>query len=257
MRVLITARFMAAYFVVMVLLFGVALSFPSFGPFWVAGPMLGIIFMGLSAIALVDWFARMAQPRASPDGDSVVMSSFGKHNDVIEIPRTGETFAFLRRPRGTQDEVFEIEFFVREFALVAARPHIHATAEERVEVIAGSARMRVGREERSVGPGQTVVIPAGIVHSLRGEGEEFLRFRMQMRPPMKTETMFETLIGLHRDGKSLTNPLQAVVIAHEHDTYLGGPPIWLQKPLIAFLAAVGRLFGYRARYEKYSGPAGE
>jgi hypothetical protein len=27
--------------------------------------------------------------------------------------------------------VFEIEFFVREFALVAARPHIHSTAEER------------------------------------------------------------------------------------------------------------------------------
>ena len=50
---------------------------------------------------------------------------------------------------------------------------------------------------------------------------------------MKTETMFETLIGLHRDGKSLTNPLQAVVIAREHDTYLGGPPIWLQTPVIA------------------------
>jgi hypothetical protein len=48
-----------------------------------------------------------------------------------------------------------------------------------------------------------------------------------------------------------------VVIAHEHDTYLGGFPIWLQKPLIAFLAAVGRLFGYRARYEKYSGPEGD
>jgi len=80
---------------------------------------------------------------------------------------------------------------------------------------------------------------------------------MQMRPPMKTETMFETLIGLHRDGKSLTNPLQAVVIAREHDTYVGGPPIWLQKPLIALLATIGRLLGYRARYEKYSGPEGD
>lgn len=170
-------------------------------------------------------------------------------SDVIEIARTGEKFVFLKRPRDTKGEVFAIEFFVREFAQVAARPHIHATAEERVEVIAGTARMRVGREEQSVGSGETVVIPAGMVHSLQRQGEEFLHFRMQMRPPMKTDTMFETLIGLHRDGKSLTNPLQAVVIAREHDTYLGGPPIWLQKPLIALLAAIGRLLGYRARYD--------
>ncbi|MDP2674071.1 MAG: cupin domain-containing protein [Dehalococcoidia bacterium] len=175
--------------------------------------------------------------------------------DVIEIPRTGEKFVFLRRARDTQGEVFEIEFFVREFALVAARPHIHATTEERVELIAGTARVRMGREEQIVGPGEAVVIPAGMVHFLRREGEEFLHFRLQMRPPMKAATLFETLIGLHLDGKNLTNPLQAMVLASEHTTYLGGLPIWLQKPAIAVGAAIGRLLGYRARYEKYSGPA--
>ena len=80
--------------------------------------------------------------------------------DVIEIPRTGEKFVFLRRARDTQGEVFEIEFFVREFALVAARPHIHATTEERLEVIAGTARVQMDREEQIVGPGEAVVIPA-------------------------------------------------------------------------------------------------
>ena len=173
--------------------------------------------------------------------------------NVIEIPRTGEKFVFLKRPRDTNGELFEIEFFVRDFALVAARPHIH-TNNERVEVIAGRARMRKGREELSLGPGETVVIPPGVVHSIRREGEEFLHFRLQFRPAMKVETMFETVIGLHRDGKNFRHPLLAAVLAREHDTYLGGPPIWLQKPLIALLAAVGRLFGYRARYEKYSGP---
>jgi len=173
--------------------------------------------------------------------------------DVTEIPRTGEKFVFLKRSRDTQGEVFEIEFLVREFALVAARPHIHSAAEERVELIAGTARMRIGREEKIVGPGEAVVIPAGMVHFLRGEGEDLLHFRMQMRPSMKTETMFETLIGIHRDGKSLTNVLQQMVLANEHTTYLGRPPIWLQKPTIAVGAAIGRLLGYRARYEKYSG----
>lgn len=173
--------------------------------------------------------------------------------DVIEIPRTGERFVFLKRPRDTNGELFEIEFLVKEFALVAARPHIH-TNEERVEVIAGAARMRRGREEQSLGPGDALVIPPGVVHSIRREGEEFLHFRLQFRPPMKVETQFETVIGFHRDGKNFRHPLLLAVMAREHDTYLGGPPIWLQKPLIALLAAVGRLFGYRARYEKYSGP---
>jgi mannose-6-phosphate isomerase-like protein (cupin superfamily) len=176
-----------------------------------------------------------------------------RERDVIEIPRTGEKFVFLKRPRDTNGELFEIEFFVKEFALVAARPHIH-TNEERVEVIAGAARMRRGREEQSLGPGDTLVIPPGVVHSIRREGDEFLHFRLQFRPAMKVETQFETVIGFHRDGKNFRHPLLLAVMAREHETYLGGPPIWLQKPLIALVAGVGRLFGYRARYEEYSGP---
>lgn len=239
-----------------------------------SAPRRGIALLAIGAVAMAGlWYwtwmvvaplaavlIAVAVVRAVSRGGSQINhqakggDSMDELNDVIEVPRTGEKFVFLKRPRDTHGEPFEIEFFVREFALVAARPHIHSKAEERVEVIAGTARMRVGREEQIVRPGQTVVIPAGTVHSLRGPDKEFLHFRMQMRPPMKTDTMFETLIGLHRDGKSLTNPLQAVVIAHEHDTYVGGPPLWLQKPLIALLAAFGRLFGYRARYEKYSGP---
>jgi hypothetical protein len=67
------------------------------------------------------------------------------------------------------------------------------------------------------------------------EGEEFLHFRLRFRPPMNVETLFETLFGLHRDGKNFRHPLQSAVMAREHETYLGGPPIWLQKPLIAAL----------------------
>jgi mannose-6-phosphate isomerase-like protein (cupin superfamily) len=185
------------------------------------------------------------------------MKDIAERSDVIESPRTGERLTFLRRPRDTNGELLEIEFFIREFALAASRPHIHTDTEERVEVMAGTARMRRGREEQSVGPGDTVIIPPGMVHYLRREGEEPLHFRLSFRPPAKEETLFETLFGLHRDGKNFRHPLQSVVMASEHHTYLGGPPIWLQKPLFAVLASIGRLLGYRARYEKYSGPEGD
>ena len=122
-------------------------------------------------------------------------------DDVTEIPRTGEKLVFLRRPRDTQGEVLEMEFFVREFALVAARSHIHTKSEERLEVIAGTA---------------------------------------------------QTVIGLHRDGKNFRNLLQTAVLAKENETYLAGLPIWFQKPVIAIAAAIGRLLGFRAQYDRYS-----
>jgi quercetin dioxygenase-like cupin family protein len=174
--------------------------------------------------------------------------------DVVEIPRTGEKLVFATRPRDTNGELLEMEFFIREFALVAARPHRHTESEERLELIAGSARVRIGQKEQLLEPGEPVVIPPGIVHSIQREGEEFLHFRLQMRPPGKTETMFETVIGLHRDGKNFRNFLQSALLAKENDTYLGGPPIWLQKPIIVVATTIARIFGYRARYEKYSGP---
>ncbi len=178
-----------------------------------------------------------------------------ERSDVIDVPRTGEKFVFLKRPRDTNGELLKIDFYVREFA-PPRQAHIHMNTEERVEVIEGTARVRMGREERSMGPGDTAVIPPGMMHTFRPQRGDLVHFRLEVRPAMKWETLFETLFGLHRDGKNFKNPLQAAVLASEHDTYLSGPPIWLQKPLIALLAAVGRLFGYRARYEKYSGPEG-
>lgn len=172
--------------------------------------------------------------------------------DVIEIPRTGEKFVFLKRPRNTNGELLEIECFVREFA-PPERPHIHMKTEERVEVIEGTARLRMGSEERSMGPGETVAIPPGVVHTFQPHKGDLVHFRLEVRPGAQIETLWETVIGLHRDGKSFKNPLQMAVLASEQDTYLAGPPIWLQRPLIALVAAVGRLFGYRSRYEKYSG----
>ena len=73
--------------------------------------------------------------------------------DVIEVPRTGEKFVFLKRPRDTNGELLEIDFYVREFA-PPGQAHIHMKTEERVEVIEGTARVRMGREERSMGPGE-------------------------------------------------------------------------------------------------------
>ena len=62
-------------------------------------------------------------------------------SDVFEIPSTGERFEFRKRATDTNGELLEIDFHVKEFSPPL---HVHAWLEERVEVISGRARVRVG-----------------------------------------------------------------------------------------------------------------
>ena len=75
------------------------------------------------------------------------------------------------------------------------------------------------------------------------------------------ETLFETLFGLGRDGKTdeggSLGLLQGAVMlaAYEEEYRLARPPHPVQKALLAVLAPIGKLLRYRARYPRYSGPA--
>jgi quercetin dioxygenase-like cupin family protein len=175
--------------------------------------------------------------------------------DVIEIPSTGERFEFRKRAKETNGELLEIEFHVKEFS---PPRHVHTRVEERVEVISGSARVHVGGKDWTAGPGETVIFPAGVGHTFQAVGEEMLHFRCEIIPG-EMESCFETIFGLYRDGKSnkhgQPNLLQSVILAKEYGIYLPGPPSALQQPAVTVLAAIGRLLGYRPKYERYSGPA--
>jgi hypothetical protein len=80
---------------------------------------------------------------------------------------------------------------------------------------------------------------------------------VEFRPALNTETFFETMYGLARDGKLGENGapplLQTAIISSAYEIYLPRPPAALQKALFAFLVPVGKLVGYRASHPEYSG----
>jgi hypothetical protein len=123
-------------------------------------------------------------------------------------------------------------------------------------VLSGRARVWTGGKESLAGPGETVVFPAGVGHTFKADGEDHLRFRCEVVPPMQMEPLFETIFGLYRDGKAdkreQPNLLQNALLAHESESYLAGVPIWLQKPPVALVAWLAKRLGYRLRYDKYS-----
>jgi hypothetical protein len=70
--------------------------------------------------------------------------------------------------------------------------------------------------------------------------------------------LIENLIGLAADGKSKNGKyglVQELVSLKylESQAYLADIPLGLQKFLMEAIAPIGRLFGYRAIYTKYSG----
>jgi len=53
--------------------------------------------------------------------------------------------------------------------------HYHPVTEEIYFITAGNGRMKLGDEQRDVGPGDAIAIPPGIVHKLTNTGDETLR----------------------------------------------------------------------------------
>ncbi len=186
----------------------------------------------------------------------------------IENPVTGQRILFLTSARENGGTRWEVEWFIQPHRGRFPPAHMHPAFPERFEILAGSARYRVGRQEYAVRAGEVITLPAGIGHLHPWSvSDQELHMRQTFRLPQAnlqglqaTEGFFETLFGLARDGKvgrnGLPNLLQFLVLAHSGSplTYAPDIPIQVQEISVGAMAALGRLLGYRARYPRYSGP---
>jgi quercetin dioxygenase-like cupin family protein len=183
-----------------------------------------------------------------------------RRGEVLESPINGQRAVFQETAKDTGGELLRLDFFVAPGGFLGSE-HLHPKQEERIEVISGSLRCRISGRERSVGMGEAIDIPPGAAHTLWNESQEDAHALVEYRPALRMETLFETLFGLGRDGKTdeegSPRLLQGAVMLEEYkDEYrLARPPLPVQKTLLAVLAPIGRLLGYRARYARYSEPA--
>ena len=131
----------------------------------------------------------------------------------IENPVTGERIVFLRTGEETGGELLEMDDFWAR-ADHRTPEHIHPAMEERWEVIAGSVRFEIDGVERTVGPGDIVVAPAGTPHAACNIGEEPAHLRVQMRPALGWQEFVERLFALPtRDGGDGVREIDADALA--------------------------------------------
>ena len=183
----------------------------------------------------------------------------GTAENPLIHPVTGERIVFRKRSRDTDGELLEFHLYLAPGGFIAAA-HVHPNQEERFEVGGAAVMIRAGREERLYQPGEVAVVPPGVPHVWWNPSAEESATLIQLRPALDSETFFETFFGLATDGKAnrkgMLNPLHMMVLGQAYRREVAPPPPlrWVTNPLSVVLAPVGRLLGYRARYDKYSGP---
>ena len=182
---------------------------------------------------------------------------------TFQNPVTGERMVFNQTAHETNGTVLDIEFFVQPNAGKSLTAHFHPYFAEHAEIITGSAHYKVGNVELATNAGDVVMLPKDVPHVHPwNTGNDVLHWRKitQLDQPngqllLASAAFFESLYALAQQGKVRKdglpkNPLQTVVLlqALEPSTYVAGLPIWIQSPLFAALAALGRALGYKANY---------
>ena len=179
-----------------------------------------------------------------------------RQGDAIENPVTGERITFLETPRDAGGELLRLEWSLEPDGFLAGA-HTHPHQQERFEVLSGTLGMRVGRRKYRLSAGEAVVVPQGAVHRWWNDGDETVRGVLEFRPALDTDSLFETIFGLARDGKvskkGVPTPLQIIALLDEYEDELGIPlvPKRVQHTVVSLLAPLARRHGYRGRYPEY------
>jgi len=173
---------------------------------------------------------------------------------VIEDPVLRQRYSFTTSTDDDGSEVLHVDTWVDPGGGVT--PHVHPAMEERFHVLAGRPSFLAGRRWSTAAPGDVVVVPPGVRHSYRNDGDEPAHIRCDVRPPSSLQPFLEEVAALSQAGRITrrglpTSPgavLQLAVLLERHRDMVGmgapAPPPFLQRLLIPPLARLGRRRGY-------------
>jgi mannose-6-phosphate isomerase-like protein (cupin superfamily) len=165
---------------------------------------------------------------------------------TLENPASGEQITIVRTAADTGGRLLAIDLRLPSLRSVPGGLHLHPHQEERFEVVEGTMGFRMGRRRIVAGPGEAVVVPPGVKHDFANVGPEEALVRVEVRPALKMEKLFETAVGLAQRGRTMLGgiprPLDLALFVEEFKDEVRGafPPFWLQRIVLAPLAWIAR-----------------
>jgi quercetin dioxygenase-like cupin family protein len=174
---------------------------------------------------------------------------------TLENLASGERITFRQTAAETGGKLVAIDLELPRGARVPGGLHIHPLQEERFEVVRGTMRFRLRREKVVADAGTVVVVPAGVAHDFANAGDMDALVRVEVRPALKMEQLFETAVALAAEGRTMLNgipkPLELALFTREFEQEVQAvfPPRWLQRLALAPLGWLARRRGYATRYD--------
>jgi quercetin dioxygenase-like cupin family protein len=172
---------------------------------------------------------------------------------ILDNPITGERIIFRQTAADTDGELLAIDLVLAPDGHVPGA-HVHFSQEERFEVVSGTVKFRLGRKKIIAHAGDVVVVPAGSVHKFANGGDEPAHVRVEVRPALKMEQLFETTVALAHDGrtnrKGMPKPLDLALFVREYEDEVRAPfpPAPIVKATMAPLAWIAKQRGLAERY---------
>lgn len=182
------------------------------------------------------------------------MTRHGK-NRTIENPLIGDRVTFLSTSMETDGkyELVEVE-------LNPGRGndlHYHTAYSEEFQALVGEIFVDCDGKRFVLKPGDKMTVQTGSLHRFYNPGSTSVTFRVKICPARNFQPMLRIAYGLIRDGKTNRkgiprNILEMAVIFHIGESYLPGPPLFLQKGLFGLFYLIAKCSGVKKRlYLRY------
>ncbi len=175
---------------------------------------------------------------------------------ILKNPATGDIYEYSELSKDTNGERITMKQTLNKGQLYPN--HFHSLQDECFEVLAGKLTIWSEGKTKTLSQGEKMILPKNKPHNHYNSDDEPVTFIQTISPALDFEYWMENIIGLTTDGKIQNGKagfVQDLVTLKYLDskTFDANIPIVIQKILMNLVGPIGRLFGYRAIYEKYSG----
>ena len=159
-------------------------------------------------------------------------------------PASGERITFRTTAADTDGELVAIDLELPRGGACRAAARPPAARRSASRWSEATMRFRMRRERIVAGPGEVVVVPAGVPHDFANAGDETALVHVEIRPALKMEQLFETAVALAEQGRTMLGgipkPLDLALFTREFEQEVQAafPPRWLQRLALAPLARI-------------------
>jgi quercetin dioxygenase-like cupin family protein/uncharacterized protein YndB with AHSA1/START domain len=166
-----------------------------------------------------------------------------RSGDELDIPALDFRVVFRKTAGETNGELLEYEVIGRPRGFTS-QEHLHPAQVERHEVVSGALTVVLDGRERTLEPGESVLIPASTPHRHFAGGSGPGHVRVELRPALATETFLERLAELSQagdiDAKGFPRPVAGARLMRDfpREGRPTRPPLPVQRAFVrAILAA--------------------